>query len=109
MTTSNYRQISGPNGHLAHREAFSGSSMRAEWSFMKPLYGRLSESEYQTMRLDWKDAQDFQMPLYVVYSYDTPIAWTMEGKPAHIVDQRFSVTTSKQQGYVRAWINHHVV
>ena len=107
MTTSNYRQITGPAGHLAMREAFSGSSMRAEWSLNRPLWGRLSEPEYQTMRLDWKDALDFPVPLYVVYSYDTPIAWTVQGKPAHIVDQRFSVTTSKQQGYVRAWINHY--
>ena len=43
--------------------------------------------------------------MYVVYSYDTPIAWGLVDGPAYCTPQRFSVTTSKGQGYVRAWIN----
>jgi len=37
---------------------------------------------------------------YWVYSYSTPIAWyTSEGW--YVVEQKFSVTTSKHQNYVR--------
>lgn len=37
---------------------------------------------------------------YAVYSYGTPIAWhTLEGW--YVVEQKFSVTTSKHQNYVR--------
>ena len=37
---------------------------------------------------------------YAVYSYGTPIAWhTLEGW--YVVEQKFSVTTSKHSNYVR--------
>jgi hypothetical protein len=37
--------------------------------------------------------------VYIVYSYTTPIAWVCDGSAqAHIVDQKFSATTSKHQG-----------
>jgi hypothetical protein len=35
---------------------------------------------------------------YIVWSYATPIAWWSEEHGWRIVDQRFSVTTSKHQG-----------
>jgi hypothetical protein len=39
--------------------------------------------------------------VYVIYSYGTPIAWHTEGNGWYVVEQKFSVTTSKHQNYVR--------
>jgi len=35
---------------------------------------------------------------YVVWSYATPIAWYTEGRGWHVVEQKFSLTTTKHQG-----------
>lgn len=45
--------------------------------------------------------------VYVVYSYATPIAWVRKDGVAHIVDQRFSVTTSKHQGKLYRLAENH--
>jgi len=37
---------------------------------------------------------------YVVTSYATPIAWVMRDGTVYRVSQRFSVTTSKHQGFL---------
>jgi hypothetical protein len=105
MTVS-YREMTGPNGLIANRAEFTGNSMRAEWTTMLPRAAWLNDVEYTALRLDWNTAVDRGEKMYVVYSYDTPIAWSIGHEPAYVVDQRFSVTTSKGQGYVRAWINH---
>lgn len=105
MATATYRQIAGPDGYLANRKPFTGHSMRAEWTTMCPARGHLGDYNYDALYNDWCVAVAYERPMYVVWSYRTPIAWCVEGKPAFIVDQQFSATTSKQQGYVRAWIN----
>lgn len=38
---------------------------------------------------------------YVVYSYDTPIAWVDRAGNHHVPDVRYSVTTSRHQSKVR--------
>lgn len=35
---------------------------------------------------------------YVVWSYETPIAWVTDDSRVHIVQQKFSRTTSQHQG-----------
>jgi hypothetical protein len=37
---------------------------------------------------------------YVVWSYDTPIAWVRGDGTVYRVEQRFTVTTSKHQGAI---------
>ena len=106
MSTATYRDMTGPNGLLANRHAFTGNSLRAEWTTMRPAAGRLDPEEHDRLHNDWKWAVDLGLSMYVVYSYATPIAWAIEGKPAYCTPQRFSRTTSKGQGYVRAWINY---
>jgi hypothetical protein len=45
---------------------------------------------------------------YIVYSYSTPIAWHgFDGW--YVVEQKFSVTTSKHQNYVRRAIAESLV
>jgi hypothetical protein len=58
--------------------------------------GRLSDSLDRERFL-----QDVEGINYAVYSYGTPIAWYTEGNGWYVVEQKFSVTTSKHQNYVR--------
>ena len=104
--TATYLNIAGETGKLAKREPFKGSSLRAEWTTMRPESGRLSEAEFQTLEMDWLDAIDASLPMYVVYSYETPIAWAIEGQNAYCTPQKFSVTTSRGQSIVRQWIDY---
>lgn len=45
-----------------------------------------------------------ERPTYVVYSYNTPIAWT-EGDSWHIPDVYYSATTSRHQALTRRVVN----
>jgi hypothetical protein len=54
--------------------------------------GRLNREENDLFVNDWCDID------YVVYSYATPIAWHNSKTGWHIVNQKFSVTTTKHQG-----------
>ena len=45
--------------------------------------------------------QDINTVSYLVYSYSTPIAWYSYATGWYVVEQKFSVTTSKHQNYVR--------
>lgn len=110
MTIATYRDMTGPNGLLATRVDFTGNSMSAiTFTGISPWgHGRLDADE----RREYDTFCDFiernhHLSGYVVRSYGTPIAWAVDGEPAYIVGQRFSVTTSKGQNYVRAWINHY--
>lgn len=101
-----YKNIRGNTGALAKREPFTGNSMRAEWTTMRPASGRLSEAEFEILQLDWLHSISAHTPLYVVYSYDTPIAWAIKGESAYCTTEKFSVTTSKGQSVVRQWIDY---
>ena len=78
---------------IQNREAFLASAL---WAIdgRSNTYGMLNPEEiekYEAVR----DSID-----YVVMSYRTPIAWhSSEGW--YVVSQKFSVTTSKHQNYVR--------
>jgi hypothetical protein len=64
--------------------------------------GRLNEQETERM-LSVADSIN-----YVVFSYDTPIAWhSAEGW--YVVEQKFSMTTSKHQGIARRAIANTLV
>lgn len=72
---ANYRQIGGPNGHLAKLEPFKGNSMSA----------RVDEDG-----------------VYSIFSYRTMIGFYKNGELTDF-GKRYSVTTSKHQGQMRAW------
>lgn len=62
-----------------------------------PLYmGRLSSEGQDRMREDTRDASR----VYVVRSYETPIAWYVEGRGWSQTSDKFSVSTSNHQGQV---------
>jgi hypothetical protein len=74
--------------------ALSGSSGK-EWT---PDAGRLNAEEYAKLKEATQTRPEW---VYVVYSYGTPIAWRIDGGEWYVVEQKFSVTTSKHQNYVR--------
>lgn len=106
MSKVSYRAMTGPDGLLSRRAAFTGNSLSAEWTDTLPHRGRLDDEEYDRLQDAFDAAHRKGGSMYVVYSYVTPIAWAMEDDPSYCVEQHFSVTTSKGQGYVRAWIDY---
>lgn len=108
MSNATYRQMTGPDGLLATRQEFQGNSLYSRWlgAGYWPGSGRLNIVEQRNLDYDVARSLEARKRLYVVYSYSTPIAWALEDEPAYCVVQRFSVTTTKSQGYVQAWIDH---
>ena len=83
--------------YIATRQEFRASALTGEFKNWTPDAGRLNLEEYAKLQDATKTRPEY---VYVVYSYRTPIAWhTPEGW--YVVEQKFSVTTSKHQNYVR--------
>lgn len=80
---------------IANRETFRHASMHAEWvtEGREPNWGHLSyhPETITEIRNLVKDRD-----LYVVYSYNTPIAYAWD-KEVHVPNHRYSVTTSHHQ------------
>ena len=78
---------------IANREDFIASALMGH-DGRSNTYGQLNAEEIQQYEAV-KDSID-----YVVMSYRTPIAWhSVAGW--YVVSQKFSVTTSKHQNYIR--------
>lgn len=96
----NYTQIKDA---LAMREEFDGNSMRARYERTYLFTGRLPRVDTGWIQREMQEAHDAGIPFYVVYSYDTPIAWAW-GRNVCIPDVHYSMTTTKQQTIVRAYL-----
>lgn len=97
---ANYRTISGPDGLLANLVPFTGNSM-AGHRYNSP------ENTNTPPASGGRLPREYSVPataVYVVFSYATPLGWVDADGTVTIPDERYSVTTSKQQGYVRAWL-----
>lgn len=70
-------------------------ALRGQWTAGFVTYGQLPEAH--RLRLS-ADRADNGGPVYVVYSYSTPIAWYTTAWGWRVPDVRYSVTTSKHQG-----------
>lgn len=104
MSKVSYDAMTGEHGLLARRVAFVGNSLSAR--IVEPntfiSVGMLDDVEANLFH-EW--LQNIDREGYVVFSYRTPIAWGYRDSEVYCTPQRFSVTTSKGQGYVRAWVN----
>lgn len=81
--------------YIATGQEFKASALSGKYESTRPQEGRLDLEEFDKMKQAFTDSGG-----YVVYSYGTPIAWrTASGW--YVVEQKFSVTTSKHQNYVR--------
>lgn len=100
MAKLNYRQI---REALRERRAFEGNSMSADYVSEGEYVsaGQMPDHDYYYLKADLHTARTQGIPFYIVRSYSTPIAWAY-GTTVRVPDVRYSVTTSKQQGYARA-------
>ena len=81
--------------HITTRQEFKASALSGKYESVRPEEGRLDLEELHKMKQAFAVSGG-----YVVYSYGTPIVWrTADGW--YVVEQKFSVTTSKHQNYVR--------
>ena len=78
--------------YIATRQEFKASALSG--SNYGNGAGRLSGADLERFY------QDIKGLTYAVYSYGTPIFWVSNNEP-YLVEQKFSVTTSKHQNYVR--------
>lgn len=82
--------------YIATGQEFKASALSGRYEEFTPPSGRLDNDEAKRLI----EAFESGHGAYVVHSYGTPIAWrTADGW--YVVEQKFSVTTSKHQNYVR--------
>ena len=87
--------------YIATRQEFKASALMGTFAHIGA--GRLQGKELATYDAD-KVGIDF-----IVYSYGTTIAWHTLNFGWYVVEQKFSVTTSKHQNYVRRAIAESLV
>jgi hypothetical protein len=92
--------VGGPFGLLAERAPFTSHGAMRAHEFALSSTGRLPMEWVETYRAD-RDGPGIS---YVVYSYQTPIAWVRNDGHVVIPDVGYSVTTSRHQGLCRAWL-----
>jgi hypothetical protein len=84
--------------YIATRQEFKASALtgvNVNEQGLSGAFGRLDAQEFAQIK------QDETRINYAVYSYGTPIAWHTDAEGWYVVEQKFSPTTSKHQGYVR--------
>lgn len=110
MGQSSYGDICLPDGHLANRRPFKGNTMSATIQ-----RGRDTDLDYlshcgqlyrhpEIQRQMREDADNGLHAVYVVWSYNTPIAYVRNDGVVVIPDVKYSRTTSRQQSYCRGWL-----
>ena len=86
--------------YIATRQEFKASALSGSRYSLGG--GQLMGKDLATFEADVNGAD------YIVYSYDTPIAWH-SSNGWYVVAQKFSVTTSKHQNYTRRAIAEALV
>lgn len=83
--------------HIVARQPFTGHNLSAQiYQLGSVPTGRLDPVHAATLRVDAATG-----PVYVVFSYATPIAWWAPETGWAVPDARYSVTTSRHQHIVR--------
>lgn len=91
--------------YVARRAEFTSNSGHAEnvtWTWSQ-LVGRLPQRWSDKYRSTVDAAREAGDSVYVVFSYNTPVAWFYDGVWT-VPAVKYSVTTSKFQGLVRTGI-----
>ena len=99
-TVSIRHDVGGPFGLLCARKAFDSHGAMAAYDYTPSRTGRLPAEWVEAYRSD----REFPGISYVVYSYNTPIAWVRNDGETIIPDVGYSVTTTRHQGLCRAWL-----
>lgn len=99
-TVSIRHDVAGASGLLSEQKAFESHGAMAAYDYTPIRTGRLPE--------EWVDAyrSDRESPgiSYVVYSYNTPIAWVRVDGRTIVPDVGYSVTTTRHQRLCRVWL-----
>jgi hypothetical protein len=88
---------------IANREGFSNStgSFHGEWSH-HPSLGYLPDASRQILwDVTHNPVDKSWIRVYVVYSYDTPIAYAEPGARLTVFDHKYSNTTGRHTSYCR--------
>lgn len=91
--------------YIATRQEFKASALKGVNVNKQGLlgaFGRLDAEEFAKFKQEEVNVD------YIVYSYDTPIAWH-SSNGWYVVAQKFSVTTSKHTNYTRRAIAEALV
>jgi hypothetical protein len=86
--------------HIAGQRTFDASAMSADFFIVTdgtPQWGRLDNEHLDQLRHDLET----HGTLYVVYSYETPIAWAPVGGRLYVPDAHYTMTTTKHQNICR--------
>jgi hypothetical protein len=81
---------------IANRVAFTGNNL---YGVVTP-FGSVIVYELGRLPQEFRDQLKLDQPDFIVYSYGTPIAWH-SNSGWFMPNCKYSVTTSKHQGYVR--------
>jgi len=79
------------------RQEFKASALTGTFKDYTPSEGRLNREEYALL----ESAMNESRIAFVIFSYGTPIAWHTDARGWYVVEQKFSVTTSKHQNLTR--------
>lgn len=105
------RRVGGPDGLLSRLIPFdSQGAMRARRYEGRPHTRDDIKNSFSGPygRLDGHD-MSIATPLYVVWSYETPIAWVSWCGSICIPDEKYSVTTTHHQNMCHAWMGSGTV
>lgn len=97
MTTTAIRTNDHALAHIIDRTPFAnrGHSLWSEWTGL-PGMGAAPDSVIAALV---KATENYTVPVYVVYSYSTPIGWARrEDDELTVPDIRYSTTTTQHQG-----------
>ncbi len=103
------RVVGGPDGLIARLVPFTTTTgnFRAERKPVGRWFGSMGR-----LALDWRARLQGDMPIYVVMSYQTPIAWVTRMGDVVIVPLDTGTmggstyTTTTHQGQVAVWLGH---
>lgn len=105
------RTVGGPDGLLAKLVPFNSQgamwARRYDGTRSVERLGNYPDDFSSFMeRIYTPDGDEFVTvgPLYVVYSYNTPIAWVIGRGEVKVPDHRYSVTTTHHQNMCRSWM-----
>lgn len=81
--------------YIRDRREFIASSLRGEWCFNSPALGRAQGSEFGYVL-----SGHTEFPIYVIYSYSTPIAYYYDEWV--FTTEKYSTTTSRHLSTIKA-------
>lgn len=86
--------------HIIARETFVHASMSATWVTSEYGLSNVGQLNYHPETLAEVNNLLKDRDLYVIYSYNTPIAYAWD-RTIHILDHHYSVTTAHHQTIVK--------